>query len=180
METFYKKLLNTTIYISARHFFKACQKSKTDKLKLKEKIPKDFGKEDEHKHKLLETKISLDGKEKTHYLDDIPQELLRTRTARIFQPPKNAMQSATYNTKHWVVGFDTKERWENQNMGWCSSGDPISNVHIEFTTVEDAIKYCEKNGWKWTITTRALKKKSERRRTYAQNFLDKRCRVSTK
>lgn len=183
MAIFHKSLLNLTIYFnsSKRYFFKVCAgKSKVDRSKLKDKIPKNFEKEDEHKQKLRETKLKTEDPDATYLLDDIPQEMLQTRTARIFQPPKNAMQSAAYNTKHWLLDFDTKERWENPNIGWCSSGDALSNIHMKFSSKEEAINYCERAGWKWTITKRNLKKKYERKRTYAQNFVDKRCRVSTK
>lgn len=183
MAIFCKSLRNPTNYfnVAKRNFFKVCTgKSKTDRSKFKDKIPKDLGVEDEHEQKLKESKLCMEEPETIDLLNHIPKEILATRVARIFQPPKNAMQSATYNTRQWVIDFDTKERWENPNIGWCSSGDPISNVNLKFYTKEDAINYCEKSGWKWTITKRSLKKKIERKRTYAQNFLDKRCRVSTK
>lgn len=51
----------------------------------------------------------------------VPEEHIKTRTVRIYQPPKNAMQSGTNNINFWQISFDTRERWENPLMGWCSS-----------------------------------------------------------
>lgn len=51
----------------------------------------------------------------------VPEEHINTRTVRIYQPPKNAMQSGTDNINFWQISFDTRERWENPLMGWCSS-----------------------------------------------------------
>lgn len=51
----------------------------------------------------------------------VPEEHIKTRTVRIYKPPKNAMQSGTDNINYWQISFDTRERWENSLMGWCSS-----------------------------------------------------------
>jgi len=60
------------------------------------------------------------------------------------------------------------------------SGDPLSNMKIEFVERADAINFCEKNGWKWYLEaehkTRPIRPKS-----YANNFSwNKRTRTSTK
>lgn len=54
-------------------------------------------------------------------ISGIPEEQFKTRRVRIYEPPKNAMQSGTNNIGHWELDFDTKERWENPLMGWCST-----------------------------------------------------------
>lgn len=174
---------NSVMYFNAskRYFFKFCDpKSKTNKSKMKDKIPKNLGDQSEDREKKFREAKFPPIAEKVDILDDIPRYLLATRTARIFQWPKNAMQSGTHNTKHWVIEFDTRERWENPNIGWCSSGDPISNMCLIFATKEEAIAYCERSGWKWILTERSLKPKYHRKRSYAQNFSNKRCRLSTK
>lgn len=51
----------------------------------------------------------------------VPEEHIKTRTVRIYKPAKNAMQSGTNNINFWQISFDTRERWENPLMGWCSS-----------------------------------------------------------
>lgn len=61
----------------------------------------------------------------------------------------------------------------------CCSGDPLSNMKIEFDTEDDAIAFCEKNGWKWFVQKQ--KEKELKPKSYGVNFSwDKRTRVSTK
>jgi len=109
----------------------------------------------------------------------VPEEHGHSRRVRIFKPSKNAMQSGSSNTKKWKLEFETRERWENALMGWASSGDPLSNMQIDFENKEDAAAFCEKNGWTWFVEEpieREMKPKS-----YGANFSwNKRTRVSTK
>lgn len=51
----------------------------------------------------------------------VPEEHIKGRLVRIYEPPKNAMQSGTDNIGHWELDFDTRERWENPLMGWSST-----------------------------------------------------------
>lgn len=61
-----------------------------------------------------------------------------------------------------------------------TSGDPLSNLQVEFNTKEEAIVHCEKNGWKWWIDGEE-KPHKKRNKNYGVNFSwDKRTRVSTK
>lgn len=65
-------------------------------------------------------------------------------------------------------------------MGWTSTGDPLSCMKLMFTSPQEAIDHCDKNGWMWYIdvprTEREFKAKS-----YALNFSwNKRTRASTK
>lgn len=65
-------------------------------------------------------------------------------------------------------------------MGWSSTGDPLSNMIVDFNTKEEAIEHCEKNGWRWFVSS-VDKPKKERVKNYGVNFSwDKRTRVSTK
>lgn len=109
----------------------------------------------------------------------VPEEHVKNRLVHIFMPAKNAMQSGTENIGHWMIEFETRERWENPLMGWSSTGDPLSNLKVEFKTQQDAIDFCEKNGWKWMLQLE--QPKTTKLRPYAQNFSwNKRTRVSTK
>lgn len=65
--------------------------------------------------------ITLTEAEDVSVLSGVPDEHIKTRTVRIYQPAKNAMQSGTNNINFWQMDFDTRERWENQLMGWSSS-----------------------------------------------------------
>ena len=113
-------------------------------------------------------------------LSGVPPEGLKGRQARIFSPARNAMQSGSFATRKWRIMFDNQERWENPNMGWTSSADPLSGLHIEFTTPEDAVAYCQKMGYQYTVEKKrnvsTIKPKS-----YAANFAwNKNTRVPNK
>ncbi|XP_026677806.1 LOW QUALITY PROTEIN: NADH dehydrogenase [ubiquinone] iron-sulfur protein 4, mitochondrial [Diaphorina citri] len=102
-----------------------------------------------------------------------------TRLVRIATSPKNPMQSGTHNANNWFIQFDTRERWENPLMGWCSTGDPLSNLTLNFSSKEDAVQYCQKNGWKFFVEE--PKWKTPKVKSYAFNFSwNKRTRTSTK
>lgn len=60
------------------------------------------------------------------------------------------------------------------------SGDPLSNMQVEFNTKEEAIAHCEKNGWRWYVDGEE-KKPIKRNKNYGINFAwNRRTRVSTK
>ncbi|XP_043603894.1 NADH dehydrogenase [ubiquinone] iron-sulfur protein 4, mitochondrial isoform X1 [Bombus pyrosoma] len=109
----------------------------------------------------------------------VPETHIKTRRVRIYCPAKNAMQSGTNNINYWQLDFDTRERWENPLMGWTSTGDPLSNVQVAFTTKEEAIAHCNKMGWEYYIQKPNVN--SPKPRSYGTNFSwNKRTRVSTK
>lgn len=53
-------------------------------------------------------------------ISGIPDEHIKGRKVRIYEPVKNCMQSGTDNLKGWEIEFDNRERWENPLMGWAS------------------------------------------------------------
>ncbi|XP_068154909.1 NADH dehydrogenase [ubiquinone] iron-sulfur protein 4, mitochondrial [Drosophila tropicalis] len=113
-------------------------------------------------------------------ISGVPEEQVRDRRVRIHTPPKNAMQSGTDNLNKWQIEFDNRERWENPLMGWASTGDPLSNMNVQFGSKDEAITYCERNGWRWFVDGDD-KPKKERVKNYGINFSwNKRTRVSTK
>lgn len=113
------------------------------------------------------------------YVSGVPEEHIKTRRVRIYQPAKNAMQSGTNNTHFWQMDFDTRERWENPLMGWTSSGDPMSNIQVDFATKEEAIAHCKKMGWEYYVQKPNINQPKPR--SYGLNFSwNKRTRVSTK
>ncbi|KZC09356.1 NADH dehydrogenase [ubiquinone] iron-sulfur protein 4, mitochondrial [Dufourea novaeangliae] len=108
-----------------------------------------------------------------------PEEHIKTRRVRIYCPAKSAMQCGTNNIHFWQIDFDTRERWENPLMGWTSSGDPMSNLKVEFATEQEAIAHCEKMGWDYYV--QQPNKNNPEPRSYGTNFSwNKRTRVSTK
>ena len=92
--------------------------------------------------------ITVEGKEDVGYVSGVPEEHIKERYVRIFRPAKNAMQSGTAGVRRWKIEFDTRERWENNLMGWASSGDPLSNMQVDFASKEDAIAVRMDKSWK--------------------------------
>uniref|UniRef100_A0A069DWQ3 NADH dehydrogenase [ubiquinone] iron-sulfur protein 4, mitochondrial n=1 Tax=Panstrongylus megistus TaxID=65343 RepID=A0A069DWQ3_9HEMI len=136
------------------------------------------GDADRHRAHSLET-IKLDTQEVIAPITGVPEEHIKGRRVHISLVPKNAMQSGTDNTQSWQMNFDTRERWENPLMGWTSTGDPLSNMQLYFSTKEDAIAFCDKNGWEWFVEEE--KEYPEKVKSYGFNFSwNKRTRVSTK
>ncbi|MDC7785253.1 ETC complex I subunit [Rhodoplanes sp. TEM] len=89
--------------------------------------------------------------------------------ARIYKPARNAMQSGTAKTRHWVLDYEPDEpRHVEPLMGWTSSGDTRQQVRMQFDTKEEAIAFCEQHG----IAYQVLEPKAPSRRTiaYADNF----------
>lgn len=106
-------------------------------------------------------------------------EWMDDRTVRISKPSKNVMQSGTSYTNCWRIDFNSDKRWENWLMGWTSSGDPMSNLSLNFPSKETAISFCEKNRFQWFLEEQPERKL--RRKSYADNFSwDKRTRLSNK
>ncbi|XP_011296711.1 NADH dehydrogenase [ubiquinone] iron-sulfur protein 4, mitochondrial [Fopius arisanus] len=133
----------------------------------------------ERQHNMKGGLIEVDDMEDLSLVSGVPQEHIKSRTVRIYQPAKNAMQSGTSNINFWQIDFDTRERWENHLMGWSSTGDPLSNLKCEFQTKEDAIEHCEKMKWKWFV--QKPNHSAPKARSYGSNFAwNRRTRVSTK
>lgn len=67
--------------------------------------------------------------------------------ARIFQPPKSAMQSGRANTQGWVLEFEPAEaKVLDPLTGWYGSGDMRGQVRLEFDTREQALAYAQAQG----------------------------------
>ncbi|XP_025409783.1 NADH dehydrogenase [ubiquinone] iron-sulfur protein 4, mitochondrial [Sipha flava] len=123
--------------------------------------------------------IEVDSKVDLSSVTGVPEEHIKDRVVKISKITKNVMQSGTDNIHNWIMEFDNRQRWENPLMGWTSTGDPLSNMKIEFGEKAEAINFCEKNGWKWFVE--AEHKTKPRVKSYAINFSwNKRTRTSTK
>ncbi|NMW31048.1 ETC complex I subunit [Altererythrobacter sp. RZ02] len=89
--------------------------------------------------------------------------------ARIYQIPKNAMQSGKAKVDTWMLEFEQSEaRKPDPLMGWTGSGDTQAQVQIKFPDKDAAKAYAEKHG----ITARvyATPPKSLKLQAYADNF----------
>lgn len=68
-------------------------------------------------------------------------------SARIYQRPKNAMQSGKALTDRWVLEFDPAEaKRPDPLMGWAGSGDMKQQVVLTFHSKEAAQAYAARCG----------------------------------
>ncbi len=90
-------------------------------------------------------------------------------TARIYQRPKNAMQSGKALTDQWVLEFAPAEaRQADPLMGWAGSGDTQVQVVLNFVTQAEAQAYANKHGI--AATVHATPPRRLKLQTYADNF----------
>ncbi len=90
-------------------------------------------------------------------------------TARIYQPPKSAMQSGRAGTHHWVLEFEPSEpRRADPLMGWIGSADTQRQVKLSFATREEAVAYAERQGIAFEVELPQAR--HVRPKAYADNF----------
>ena len=89
--------------------------------------------------------------------------------ARIFQKPKNAMQSGRAGTQRWMLEYAPVEaRQADPLMGWAGSGDTQRQLRLGFASREAALAYADKYGIEAdVISTPARTLKIQ---AYADNF----------
>ena len=90
-------------------------------------------------------------------------------TARIYQRPKNVMQSGKAHTDTWVLEFVPAEaKKPDPLMGWAGSGDMQQQVVLQFASEAEAQAYAARYG----IEARALATPPKRLKlqAYADNF----------
>lgn len=90
-------------------------------------------------------------------------------TARIFQRPKNALQSGKYRTDRWQLEFEPAEAKRPDPLtGWAGSGDTREQVRLGFPTCEAAIAYAEREGLAYSVIPTPAK--TLKLQSYADNF----------
>ncbi|MEO6093181.1 MAG: ETC complex I subunit [Novosphingobium sp.] len=90
-------------------------------------------------------------------------------TARIFQRPKNAMQSGQALTDLWVLEFVPAEaKQPDPLMGWSGSGDMQQQLKLAFPTCEGALAYAERYGINARV--QATPPRRLKLQAYADNF----------
>ena len=68
-------------------------------------------------------------------------------SARIFKPSPSATQSGKASTRLWVLVYEPETALQPEPlMGWASSGDMKRQITLRFSTKDEAIAYCERNG----------------------------------
>jgi NADH dehydrogenase len=91
--------------------------------------------------------------------------------ARIYKPAKTAMSSGTAKTSDWVLEFAPASAREiDPLMGWTSSSDMNSQVHLSFETLEAAQDYAKANGIEAVVMKPKTRKPIIRARGYGENF----------
>lgn len=89
--------------------------------------------------------------------------------ARIFQKPKNAMQSGRAGTQHWFLEYAPAEaRKADPLMGWAGSGDTQRQLRLSFATRDEAIAYAAKNGIEVEVMPTPVR--TLKIQAYADNF----------
>ena len=78
------------------------------------------------------------------------------------------MQSGLGKTKSWILEFISKKSGVNPLMGWESSTHTLSEVKLEFTNKENAIKYAKKNNISYELIE--PKERKVIKKSYANNF----------
>ncbi|KAA5606859.1 ETC complex I subunit [Roseospira marina] len=92
-----------------------------------------------------------------------------TKTVRIFQPAKSAMQSGRGNSRRWVLVFEPDRAQHNDAlMGWVGDGDTVNQLRMTFPTKEEAIAHARRNGW--TPRVQSPVTRTRRPKSYADNF----------
>ena len=90
-------------------------------------------------------------------------------TARIYQRPKNAMQSGKAQTDSWLLEFAPAEaKRPDPLMGWAGSGDTQQQVVLRFASQADAQAYADRYGIEASVT--ATPPRRLKLQAYADNF----------
>jgi hypothetical protein len=90
-------------------------------------------------------------------------------TARIYQRPKNAMQSGKARIDTWLLEFVPAEaKKPDPLMGWAGSGDTQQQVVLQFDNADEATAYAARHGIEARV--QATPPKRLKLQTYADNF----------
>ncbi len=88
---------------------------------------------------------------------------------RIYRPAKTAMQSGQAKTHLWIAEFEpASPRTPDPLMGWVSSSDMDSQIHLKFPTKQDAISYAQREGLEYVVVE--PKERRQNIKNYADNF----------
>jgi hypothetical protein len=90
-------------------------------------------------------------------------------SARIYQRPKNAMQSGKALLGQWILEFAPAEaRRADPLMGWSGSGDTQAQVQLTFASQDEAAAYAARHGI--AATVHATPPRRLKIQAYADNF----------
>ncbi|MCF8475350.1 MAG: ETC complex I subunit [Emcibacter sp.] len=90
-------------------------------------------------------------------------------TARIYCPTKSAMQSGKKNTHSWVLEIVAeKGKTLDPLMGWTGSSDMESQIHMTFSSKDDAVSYAKRNKIEFELVEPKIRKRKIK--AYADSF----------
>ncbi len=89
--------------------------------------------------------------------------------ARIYQRPKNAMQSGRAATDRWVLEFEPAEAQRPDPLtGWAGSSDTRNQLRLTFPTLDAARDYATREGIAYHVV--ATPEQTLKLQAYADNF----------
>ncbi|RYY23568.1 MAG: ETC complex I subunit [Sphingomonadales bacterium] len=91
------------------------------------------------------------------------------KTARIYQKPKNAMQSGRAGTTNWLLEIEpTSAQAPDPLTGWAGGGDTTNQVRLDFASLDEAKAYADREGLAYHVVPAPERKL--KLQTYADNF----------
>ncbi|MBY3246331.1 ETC complex I subunit [Rhizobium laguerreae] len=86
--------------------------------------------------------------------------------ARIFKPSRSAMTSGTPRRQGWRLVFERRGApLIEPLMGYTGCTDTLTQVELEFPTLESAIRYAERQGLTYTVQRQMSKAAAAKQRT---------------
>ena len=79
------------------------------------------------------------------------------------------MQSGLGKTKKWILKYNNERNGINPLMGWESSTNTLTELKLEFSSKEEAIKFAKKNNINFELIE--PEKKKIIKKSYADNFI---------
>lgn len=90
--------------------------------------------------------------------------------ARIYQPPKSAMQSGRAKAQGWLLEYVPAEaKVLDPLTGWVGSGDMRGQLRLRFDSREQAVAYAEAQGIAYEVEAPAAAP-AMKPKVYAENF----------
>ena len=119
-------------------------------------------------------RVSALGAESRRFESCLPdQRYIIMKKAIIKKPAKTNMQSGLNKTKNWTVEFEFDGTLKKDVlMGWNSSSNTSKQLKMNFSSLEDAISWCQKNSYEYVISDQT--KKIIKPTSYASNFSNNR------
>ncbi|MBN8810375.1 MULTISPECIES: NADH dehydrogenase ubiquinone Fe-S protein 4 [Sphingomonas] len=92
-----------------------------------------------------------------------------TKIARIYQKPKNAMQSGRARTTIWILEFEpVRQQQADPLTGWAGGDATATQLRMSFPTLEAATAYAEREGLAFHVV--AAPERKLKLQAYADNF----------